>query len=979
MKTKISLPHLKMNSFISKITPKDDESFFEMLTQIKSSRNKIKVTESKTFHHRVFSEDQKFTITNQTTEEDFFKKNPKLMEKIYGKDYSNKYVQIKEEVKNSNKNYNFNIEKAKEYFKKTKYTSPDSVNEFFIKFRKFKLIDKKQPIKKLTPALAFIKSCNEDMIIPNPLGLLKRKGDEKILNMNNQHVGDRYIKALSNGLEYIEHLNNLQLSNNRLTESGIVSIFNCLNNNLNLMESIIKLNLSNNKIGNLGSESLVNFLKYDRCVIEELNIENNNLKDNNIINISNALIKNKYIKLYYLNLGKNNITDSSSKIISNLISEKYTLKILILRFNNLCNQGATIIMNKIKNLSNLKILDLSWNKIGDDLTKEPLFEEIVNEYPNDSLRKFPNYELNKCFSTMRLEFKKNPLLTDNSKKSIIKTTNSKDKQIKLPKVKITIPIRQPSSFSKELSSYLSMKKNPLVHLDISNNNLSYEDCNLISKESKNNHSILGIHLEGNEMIIDSLGFISPIKKDKKKISKIHLYNKLDTDYVLFKSNIDNVRKIRSNNKCWICEGWREIEFIFKPLEKIIDPQFHIVKIHLSIDDYKPYDMFGNGIKYNIIRMCPPGNIYYFFTIDGVVVEDYNYLYCICNKDDISNFENHPIIYKFDNNFIDEFNNIKLRQRYSKKSLELSNEKINNLINNNINNNNENDNENKDNDSINSSEEKEEKIIKEIKVNFLGKKIVKQNLKVINENYVKTLKYCEPRPERKFDRFIKPKTPWTFQISIWHYYNYNYEGETEEYINQCFEHDFKRCQFEKDFKNENDLNELKILLRKNYNNIIDCYKTLSSYSGFSIWQISQSTLTDWVNKCNDLVDKKYDINNIFLVETSITASLIDKEERNKNNNKNLCDNLVRHQFMSLLVKVPKDKYIRTLKTMDNILESVKFSFENHYKNAINGYDHHKWRKERYYNEKVDNFLKAYLPLLDGVYHTFAKQKGPRKKE
>ena len=108
-------------------------------------------------------------------------------------------------------------------------------------------------------------------------------------------------------------------------------------------------------------------------------------------------------------------------------------------------------------------------------------------------------------------------------------------------------------------------------------------------------------------------------------------------------------------------------------------------------------------------------------------------------------------------------------------------------------------------------------------------------------------------------------------------------------------------------------------------------------------------------------------------------MIDKEERNKNNNKNLCDNLVRHQFMSLLVKVPKDKYIRTLKTMDNALESVKFSFENHYKNAINGYDHHKWRKERYYNEKVDNFLKAYLPLLDGVYHTFAKQKGPRKKE
>ena len=978
MESKKSLPLLQLNSITSKLNQKDEESFFEMLTQIKSSRNRIRIPESKTYHKRVFSEHQKLTIDNETTEEEIFKRNPKLMNKLYGKDYKNKYEKIKLEVNNSKKKYNFNFDKAKEYFKKTKYSSPDSVNDFFIKFRKYKLIDKKEPIKKLTSSLAFIKSCNEDMIIPNPLGLLKRKGDEKILNMNNQHVGDRYIKALSNGLEYIEHLNNFQLSNNRLTDFGIVSIFNCLNNNLNLMENIIKLNLSNNKIGNLGSEHLINFLKYDRCVIEELNIENNNLKDNNIIKISNALMKNKFIKLNYLNLGNNDITDNSSKVISNLIFEKNTLKILILRFNNLCNQGATIIMNKIKNLSNLKILDLSWNKIGNDLTKEPLFEEIVNEYSTNTYRKFPNYELNKCFSAMRLEFKKNPLSNDNSKKSIIPNSKSKEKQINLPKVKIKIPQRQPSPFSKELSSYLSMKKNPLVHLDISNNNLPYEDCNLISKESKNNHSILGIHLEGNEMIIDSLGFIFPIKKDKKEISKIHLYNKLDTDISLIKTNIDNVRKIRSSNKCWICEGWREIEFTFKPLEKIIEPQFHIVKIHLSIDDYKPYDMFGNGNKYTIIRMCPPGYIYYFFTVDGFVIDDYKYLYCICNKDEICNFENHPVIYNFDNNFIDEFNNIKLRQRYSKQSKELINENISNIISNNLNNNNNDNNENDDNSHID-SEENNEKIIKEIKVNFLGKKKVKQNLKVINENYIKTLKYCEPRPERKFDRFIKPKTPWSFPLSIWYYYNYNYEGDSEDYINQCFEHDFKRCQFEKDFKNENDLKELKILLRQNYKNIIDCYKTLSSYSGFSIWQISQSTLTDWVNKCNDLVDKKYDINNIFLVETSITSSMIDKEERTKNNNKNLCDNLVRHQFMSLLVKVPKDKYIRTLKTMDNALESVKFSFENHYKNAILGYDHHKWRKERYYNEKVDNFLKAYLPLLDGVYHTFAKQKGPRKKE
>ena len=36
-------------------------------------------------------------------------------------------------------------------------------------------------------------------------------------------------------------------------------------------------------------------------------------------------------------------------------------------------------------------------------------------------------------------------------------------------------------------------------------------------------------------------------------------------------------------------------------------------------------------------------------------------------------------------------------------------------------------------------------------------------------------------------------------------------------------------------------------------------------------------------------------------------------------------------------------------------------------------------ERYYNEEVDYFLKAYLPILDALYMSWAKQKGPRKKD
>ena len=995
-----SLPTLSFHS------NNNDESFFEMLTQIKPvSRNHLKINpESRTitssFYKKIFPQPKINPFEQEKTELECFKKNPKIINKLYGKDYSYLLEKIKDELDN---NSTIKIRKRKEYFSKTKYSSLNSVKDFYSKYRKFKLINNKEPIKKFTPSLAFINTCNKEMIIPNPLGLVKRKGDINILNMNNQHVGNRYIKALSSGLEYSDHINSFQLSSNNLNESGTVDLFNSLHVNPTLFENLIKLNLSNNRIGNLGSEELVNFLNNDRCMIEDLNIENNNLKDNNIINITKAIYENKFLRIRKLNLGNNEITDNSSKSIANLINEKKTLVILILRLNNLCNSGATLIMNKIKYLPNLKILDLSWNKIGNDLIKEPLFEEIVTSFPNNAFRKFPNYELNKCYSTMKLEFKKNPYSIIDKRKPLInlKKQNNKNNNSIPKKIKVKIPERQPSSFSKELSSYISMKNNPLIHLDISNNNLPYEDCELISKEYKNNHTILGTHIDGNEMIIDSLGFITAIKKEKNlksSLSKSHLFIKIDSDKNLTKTNIDNVRKIRSINKCWICENWREIEFFFYPKEPIIDPQYHLVKIHLSIDDWKPYDMIGNGTKYTIVRMCPPGHIYYFFSVDGIPIDNYNYSldnsnyinsnnnnknYSINNEncDNFVDCQKHPIRFYFDDNFYNELNNIKLRERYNRKSIILNN---NNSINNSPIKDNKKEDINLENNSLLESSESDSNndesniFKKENIVHFIGKKLVKENLKVINEDYINTLKYCVPRPERIFNKFIKPRAPWTFPTSIWYHYGYNYEGENDDYINKCFEHDFKRCQFEKDFKKETDLLDLKSLLRKNYRNIIDCYKTLSSYSGLSIWQISQSTLTEWINKCENLVDKKYDINNIFLVETGITASLIDKMERKKNN-KNLCDNLVRHQFMSLLVKVPKDKYIRTLKTMNNTLEAVKYSFENHFENAIKGYSHHKWRKERYYNEKVDNFLKAYLPLLDAVYHSWAKQKGPRKKE
>ena len=145
--------------------------------------------------------------------------------------------------------------------------------------------------------------------------------------------------------------------------------------------------------------------------------------------------------------------------------------------------------------------------------------------------------------------------------------------------------------------------------------------------------------------------------------------------------------------------------------------------------------------------------------------------------------------------------------------------------------------------------------------------------------------------------------------------------------------------------------------------MDTYKNLSAYLGWKVWQIGQNQITEFASSSPGLLDNKYLINDVLVKVTEVKSNLLDKEERKKN--PNVPDNIIRHQFMMLLVKVAKDKYFRT-KQIPSITESLEYSFKNHFDAYLNQFDNHKWRMERYYNEFTDNVLKAYIPIFDAVF-------------
>ena len=862
-------------------------------------------------------------------------------------------------------------EKYKNPFVFKQYSSLNNISHFRKVYRNFNNICRKHYVKGDSPSYAFIKSCEKDKIVCNPLGLIKRTGDEGLLDINNQHTGDRYVNCLSSSLKYVKHINTLEMSNNNLTNVSIEKLFDNIKQNDNLVKNLIKLNLSFNNIQEKGITNLINFIEDKSCQLENLNLEGNNLGDIIINKLCESISESICNRLNSINLGKNKITKNSEQGLLDLTSKCSELVILILKNNQIDNLLAYKIVLNLEKLYSLKELDLSWNLIGNHLIYPFSYEEAVNYNPNQK-NLYNNFELDKIKTNMKIEFNKNPLLPTIDETNTKKANKNEDIKEQIPQEikQIKVPPRKPSPFAEEFSSYIKNQLCPLVHINISHNNLPYIDCELISEATKNNHNILGFHVDGNEMKINQLGFIFPIKKEQKLrnfYSKSQILYEAENFKKIPQVLSSSINKMRYNSNCWICECWNEVEFTLEINNKDIKHKFIVVKLHLDFENYSPCDMIYKKKSFKLVRMCPPGKVKYFFTVDGNPV--YN-----CYKEfdyKIKEFEK-PIKYTFNEEFIDNFNDIKFIASDSDKSKNNYFSINKTYFGNNI-----------DIDIQNDKRDENNKLIsKTIYVKNFGLKIVKPNNNIVTKEYKSTLKFSVPRPEDKSSG-MTVQNRWKFPNSFWSYYNYNFEGETDDTLGKMFETDFNLAEYRTIFVNESELNLAKKFLKENYRKIINCYITLSSNSGnYNVWQINYDVMLEWLkNKCDNFLNKDYNEKRIEKILDKIYRD--QKEEKLRSRYKKYFpknqQNLIRHNFLLFLVEASIDKYFTLYHKKENLFEALKYSFENFFMKGFDNYEYNTWRKERYYNEDVDNYLKAFLPLIDGVFHTFSKKLSSEKNE
>jgi len=175
-----------------------------------------------------------------------------------------------------------------------------------------------------------------------PIAFILKQSSLKSLDLNGLGCGDDYGVAISKCLGVLQHLKELNLSCNRLTDISLKPILNSAKKMMNLT----KLDLSFNDMDELGADQLRSLLLLTTCKVHTLNLSNTDVDDNECAELAEAISYNK--SLTHLDLSRNRI--GQIEMLNAVLPEVVTGPEAL---------GMMLAVNKT-----LIRLDLSWNKIS---------------------------------------------------------------------------------------------------------------------------------------------------------------------------------------------------------------------------------------------------------------------------------------------------------------------------------------------------------------------------------------------------------------------------------------------------------------------------------------------------------------------------------------------------------------------------------------------------------------------------------------
>lgn len=370
----------------------------------------------------------------------------------------------------------------------------------------------------------------------------------------------------------IKNLNPLPIGTNP-DSSSIIDISNyrmgdnyaeAFGKSLTKVSSIEKLNISSNSLSPRGLSSILKNLSIQP--LKELSMKDN-IFDIRLLTPLLEILNKPSPCLRYLNLENTKISDRFVAVLCDSLASDHTLNFLGLAKNSLSYISCRAIKAMLIENQYLKQLDFHWNN-SKDYGAVLIFEGLMK---NDTLKEL-----------------------DLSWNSIGKNNEN-------------------FNVSKLSETFLAIQG--LVHLDLSFNFLTPNECQILGDGLLKNTEILGIHFLGNQGVIDNQGFILPMGSIVPSQQNNLFFRMFDVG----KGKCSAV----SESLCWICDGWKEMEFIYDPVKENkhdIEELF----IHMDCDGFKPDSLLKKNGTFQLPRVLPSGDVQFFFSDGKKVIESAQY-------------------------------------------------------------------------------------------------------------------------------------------------------------------------------------------------------------------------------------------------------------------------------------------------------------------------------------------------------------------
>eukprot|EP00597_Dinobryon_sp_UTEXLB2267_P007502 CAMPEP_0170085724 /NCGR_PEP_ID=MMETSP0019_2-20121128/20537_1 /TAXON_ID=98059 /ORGANISM="Dinobryon sp., Strain UTEXLB2267" /LENGTH=869 /DNA_ID=CAMNT_0010302331 /DNA_START=114 /DNA_END=2723 /DNA_ORIENTATION=- len=240
----------------------------------------------------------------------------------------------------------------------------------------------------------------------------------KHINLSDNSICDHGLRSLAEALTNRHYIKELELSFNAFTHVGMEFISEKLIGNT----AIKRLLLDNNKIGDIGAKYLARALP--TMQLTELNIGFNGIDSEGLIEVINAIYANPSIES--LILSGNNITNTVSKVIANMLLHNYNLRQLFLDHANIGPIGekyiaAGIAKNKRSGVRHLTGFQLG--KVLASLGSPPHIQSLSNEATLTYLALM--WEAHNMATSM-----KHHTSSDESSRTMIQPSNSNSNSVK---------------------------------------------------------------------------------------------------------------------------------------------------------------------------------------------------------------------------------------------------------------------------------------------------------------------------------------------------------------------------------------------------------------------------------------------------------------------------------------------------------------------------------------------------------------------